>query len=94
MHRIKYIYLFKIFFNNSGIDFTYILWFQILKYTFPSNYLLPIYDAFIGLFDKAINIFKIGKKETDIKTEVLLNNPNSIIDDNNQKKKNYINDIP
>jgi hypothetical protein len=47
-----------------------------LKYTFPAVYLAPLSDAFSGIVDKAKKVFKLGKKETDIKEEAAVQNKN------------------
>jgi len=72
-----------------------------LKYTFPQKYLSPINDAFSGLYNRAKIVFRIGKKETDLNTEEIINNANRSIQNNIQPKdiemnpiiNNRINDI-
>jgi len=68
-------------------------WFQTLKYTFPQQYLNPINDAFSGLYNKAKLVFRIGKKETDLKKEELINNPNRSIKANSQPRDIEMNPI-
>jgi hypothetical protein len=40
-----------------------------LKYTFPAVYLDPISQVFSGAVEKVKKVFKLGKKETDIREE-------------------------
>lgn len=51
------------------IDLSYILWAFCLNYILPKVYLDPIQNVFDGLVREAKKVFKIGKKETDIKKE-------------------------
>lgn len=68
-------------------------WFQTLKYTFPLKYLSPINDAFSGLYNRAKLVFRIGKKETDLKTEEIINNPNRSSNANIQQRDIEMNPI-
>ena len=52
-----------------GIDCSYIFWINSLKYTFPAIYLDPISQVFSGAVEKVKTVFKLGKKETDIRQE-------------------------
>ena len=40
-----------------------------MKYTFPAVYLSPISQVFSGAVEKVKTVFKLGKKETDIRQE-------------------------
>jgi len=86
-----------LFVKKLAIDFAYIFWFQTLKYTFPSLYFIPLNEAFTGIFNRARHIFKFGKRETDIRTEEMINNNSKLGKDNiNQNKdmeKNPINNF-
>lgn len=57
------------------IDLSYVLWSFSLKYILPKEYLEPILNAFDGLVGKAKKVFKIGKKESDIKKEFEVKGP-------------------
>jgi len=75
-----------------AIDLAYVFWTNSLKYTFPPQYIEPIYETFSGVINKLKLKFKIGKPETDIKKEaeiqsgikdvpVLNNNMNNVSPD-------------
>lgn len=77
-------------------------WTNALKYTFPPQYLEPIYDSFTGVVEKMKIRFKINKKETDIRHEAAVQQqpkPEEVdiqiqIDDKNvykQKRYNFPN---
>ena len=51
------------------IDLAYIFWTGQLKYVFPKDYLKPIDAIFNGIVDKAMVIFKIKKRKTNVVDE-------------------------
>ena len=51
------------------IDFSYIFFAGQLKYAFPPIYLKPITAAYYGLVERAMIVFKLRKKRTDIVSE-------------------------
>ena len=55
----------------------YIFWINSLKYFFPTAYLDPITQVFSGAVEKAKRVFKLGKKETNIKEEAAIQNRNA-----------------
>jgi hypothetical protein len=52
----------------------YVFWTSSLKYTFPQTYLIPINQSFAGAFERLKLRLRIGKKETDLKKEVEIQN--------------------
>jgi hypothetical protein len=84
-NNIKVIWLsyLAIAFLYLAIDLSYVFWTNSLKYSFPPKYMEPIYDAFSGAMTKVKTVFKIFKKQTDLRSEAA----NQI---NNQQPENEV----
>ena len=59
-----------------SIDLVYAFWMGQLKYTFPKEYLKPLYSAFNGMVSHAISVFKLKKRKIDIIEEARTQNAN------------------
>ena len=59
-----------------SIDLGYAFWMGQLKYTFPKEYLKPLYSAFNGMVSHAISVFKLKKRKIDIIEEARTQNAN------------------